>query len=386
MVPGGRVPSRALLRLQRYLLGELLTAFLLVTLIVTMMILTAMLLQTLQKYPQLSMIGVLEILPLLLGIALPLSIPMSFLMACLLSYGRFADDNEFLAFQMGGLSPWHAVAPAVCAAAFVSLATLTINTDVNPILRGEMNVVVHGQIREQVAQMRSPSVTHRKINDTEMSWDDRVGDWYRDVFLTWSETGADGVKKTNRLRAKQATIKLTDEAPLRLVIHLEGVDMPSGGAASMTEFRAGSTTVVINMDDTSLTEPKRPAEMRSSELYYRVARLESQLDLDRKSRRTEAWEQYRKLDVEYWRRVALGLSPFVFAILGVPLGLVVRRGSRALALVVALLIALPVYYPMLLLGDSLARQDRLPAMVALNLGNILLAVIGIVLLRKLLTR
>src|SRR5205085_1344119 len=81
----GRVPSRRLLRLQRYLLGELLTAFLLVTLIVTGMIVTAFLLQTLQKYPELSMLGVLQLVPVLVGVALPLSLPMSFLMACLLS-------------------------------------------------------------------------------------------------------------------------------------------------------------------------------------------------------------------------------------------------------------------------------------------------------------
>lgn len=379
-----------MLRLQRYLLGELLSAFALVLLIVTGIFIAAMLLQTLQRYPDMSMLAVAELVPVLLIVVLPITMPMAFLVACLLSYGRFSDDNEFLAFQLGGLSPWHAIAPAVCAAFALSAGTLALNADVSPSLKSAMKSIVRGQIRDQVERMRQSTSTSVKLNDMEMSWDRRDGDWYRNVLLTWTSKAPEsegGGKKVNRVPADAAMVKLTDDAPLRLVITLQGVRIPGDD----TSFGSKSTVLTYDVEqDPSRVDTKSKDEMRSSELYYRVARLEPQLDRgakgDDKARKSDAWEQYRKYLGEYWRRVALGISPLAFALLGAPLGLIVRRGSRAQALVIALLVALPVYYPLLLLGDNLSRTDALPAAIALNLGNLLLAAVGGVMTLRLVTR
>ena len=376
-----------MLRLQRYLLGELLAAFALVLLIITGIFLAGSMLQILQKFPELSIFALLQSVPLFLGLALPITVPLSFLIACLLSYGRFADDNEFLAFQMGGLSPRHAVAPAICAAACVSIATLGLACDLNPMLTSAKKSILRGQIREQVERMRSPSATNVKLADMEMSWDGRDGEWYENVFLTWttateSKDGSQKIKKTNRATAERATVKLTDETPLRLVITLVRVKMPADNGSSMSVIEAGTLPVVIDLGD-DRADTKGRDEMRSAEVYYRMVRLEPMLG---KARQSAEWRSWRSFAGEYWRRVALGLSPLAFALLGVPLGLIVRRGSRALALVLALVVALPVYYPLLLWGDNLVRQDVLPPPLGLNLPNLLLAGIGLVLIRRLCTR
>ena len=376
-----------MLRLQRYLLGELLAAFALVLLIITGIFLAGSMLQILQKFPELSIFALLQSVPLFLGLALPITVPLSFLIACLLSYGRFADDNEFLAFQMGGLSPRHAVAPAICAAACVSIATLGLACDLNPMLTSAKKSILRGQIREQVERMRSPSATNVKLADMEMSWDGRDGEWYENVFLTWttatqSTDGSQKIKKTNRATAERATVKLTDETPLRLVITLVRVKMPADNGSSMSVIEAGTLPVVIDLGD-DRADTKGRDEMRSAEVYYRMVRLEPMLG---KARQSAEWRSWRSFAGEYWRRVALGLSPLAFALLGVPLGLIVRRGSRALALVLALVVALPVYYPLLLWGDNLVRQDVLPPPLGLNLPNLLLAGIGLVLIRRLCTR
>lgn len=373
----------ALLRLQRYLLGELLASFALVLLIVTGIFLAGSLLQVLNRFPDLSVVALLESVPLFLGLALPITTPLAFLIACLLSFGRFADDNEFLAFQMGGLSPRHAAAPAICAAACVSIATVGLLCDVNPILKGEMKAIMRGQIREQVERMRSSSVTNVRINDMEMSWSGRDGDWYRDVLLTYTtqvaaKSGAEKTKVTNQARADRAMVRLTDEKPMRLMITLVGGKMP----ARNDNLDVGQQVVVIDLGD-DRNDTKSKDEMRASELYYRMVRLEPVLG---RVRDTNEWKAWRLYAGEYWRRVAIGLSPLALALLGVPLGLIVRRGSRAQALMLALVIALPVYYPLLLWGDNLARADTLPPSVALNLSNILISVTGLGLLFRVVTR
>ena len=62
------------------------------------------------------------------------------------------------------------------------------------------------------------------------------------------------------------------------------------------------------------------------------------------------------------------------------------RGSRAAALVTALVVALPVYYPLLELGTVLAREGSLPAGLAMNLGNLVLLLAGCALLHRTFTR
>jgi lipopolysaccharide export system permease protein len=381
--PAPRRTIGALLRLQRYLLGELLASFALVLLIVTGIFLAGSMLQVLHKYPELSVVALLQSVPLFLGLALPITVPLAFLIACLLSFGRFADDNEFLAFQMGGLSPRHAAAPAICAAACVSIATVGLICDVNPLLKGTMKAILRGQIREQVERMRSSSVTNVRINDMEMSWSGRDGDWYRDVFLTYTtevptKNGGERTKITNQTRAERALVKLTDETPMRLMITLVGGKMP----ARDDTLDVGRQVVVIDLGD-DRADTKSKDEMRASELYYRMVRLEPVLG---RLRQTNEWNAWRLYAGEYWRRIALGLSPLALALLGVPLGLIVRRGSRAQALVVALVIALPVYYPLLLWGDNLSRADVLPPSIALNLSNILIGLTGIGLLVRVVTR
>lgn len=376
-----------MLRLQRYLLGELLAAFALVLLIVTGIFLTGSLLQILQRFPEVSVLALAQAVPLFLGLALPVTIPLSFLMACLLSYGRFADDNEFLAFQMGGVSPRHAMAPALCAAAFVSVFTVALSCDVNPTLTIAKKAVLRGQIREQVERMRAPSATNVKLGDMEMSWRARDGEWFEDAFLTWTTEDApkdDGakVKKTNRVVAKRASVKLTDETPMRLLVTLVDGKMPVETGGGMTAFDAKEVRLYIDLGDDS-TETKGRDEMRSAELYYRMVRLEPLLG---RSRQSAEWRSWRSFAGEYWKRVALGLSPLAFAFLGVPLGLIVRRGSRAQALVLALFVGLPVYYPLLLWGENMARQDVLGPALALNLGNIVFGLAGTLMIRRICTR
>lgn len=377
-----------MLRLQRYLLGELLAAFGLVLLILTGVFLTASLLQILQKYPETSMLALLHALPVLAGLVLPVAVPLAFLMACLLSYGRFSDDNEFLALQMGGLSPRHAVAPAICAAAAVSVFTLALCMEINPALNSAKKSALRVQVAEQIGRMRtSVGAGNIRIGDMEMSWSGRRDEWFLDTVITWTTKkpttdSSDPERSTSRATARESTLGLTDETPSRLAVTLVDGVTSDAGDGGYTEGRAKRQRIYIDLSD-DRAGTKRDDEMRSAEIYYRMARLEPLLG---KQRQSKAWSTWRDYSREYWRRVALGLSPLAFGLLGVPIGLLARRGSWAMLLVIALCLALPVYYPLLLWGENLARMDVLPPSVALNLPNLVLGGVGLFLIRRLVTR
>ena len=63
-------------------------------------------------------------------------------------------------------------------------------------------------------------------------------------------------------------------------------------------------------------------------------------------------------------------------------GLWSAKGSRASAFLLALVVALPVFYPLLRLGQNLAEEGKLPAPIALMVGNVVLAIAGLVFLAR----
>ena len=81
------------MRLQRYLFRELLTAFLLIALLVTGVVFSFLLLRFLHDAMHLELTSVVEAAPYILAFSFPITLPVSFLVACLLTFGRFAEDN-----------------------------------------------------------------------------------------------------------------------------------------------------------------------------------------------------------------------------------------------------------------------------------------------------
>src|SRR6185503_10954154 len=71
------------------------------------------------------------------------------------------------------------------------------------------------------------------------------------------------------------------------------------------------------------------------------------------------------------RRLALSISPLVFALLGGALGLRVRRGGKGIGILLALAI-LVVYYLSSLLGESLSRSRTIPVIVGAWAATVLM--------------
>jgi lipopolysaccharide export LptBFGC system permease protein LptF len=205
--------------------------------------------------------------------------------------------------------------------------------------------------------------------------------------LTWTtkkqtDDAPDAQRTTSRATAREATLALTNESPARLAVTLvDGATSDTGGGG-YTEGRAKRQRIFIDLEDDRASS-KRIDEMRSTELYYRLARLEPALG---RQRQTKEWRTWRDFAREYWKRVALGLSPLAFALLGCRSASSRGADRGPLLLVIALVLALPVYYPLLLWGENLARLDILPASIAMNLPNFVLGGTGVFLIWRLVTR
>ena len=84
----------------------------------------------------------------------------------------------------------------------------------------------------------------------------------------------------------------------------------------------------------------------------------------------------REVLVDGHLKLSTAFTPLLFALLGIPLGLAVRKGSRAAALGGAVMIALVGYYPLVMLAGALAANGALAPVVAAWMPNVALALPG----------
>lgn len=369
-----------MLRLQAYLTKELLTQFVLVLLLVTGVFFAGMVLQFLHRFPEVGVVGVFKAAPAIVPLALVITLPLAFLVACLLTYGRFSDDNEFLALRMGGIHPWNAVAPALVVGVLLSLASLWLNTTQIPLANMAAKEIGKDQLVQLQRFLENPARNELELGKVlHLSWDGRDGVWLRDVLITYedrngAEDGGTEVKRVREITARRGHLRVDEEREV-IVLDLRDVDLPldrsDGRPGRMTAAEHQVTVPFAKFLERSPFEKlKDSSEMRASELLYRIRHG------------VDSPPVRREFEAEYWRRIALGLVPLVFALLGAPLGLVAARGSRMAALVTALVVALPVYYPLLLWGENLARDGTLPAPLALGLADVVMAATGIHLLGR----
>ena len=84
---------------------------------------------------------------------------------------------------------------------------------------------------------------------------------------------------------------------------------------------------------------------------------------------------------EYWRRIAIAVSPFLFVFLGIGFGTVRTRAVRAGAALVAFIVLL--FYYLIQTGATIAVQkDMLPPWFAMQLADYCVAILGLFAFRR----
>ena len=102
-------------------------------------------------------------------------------------------------------------------------------------------------------------------------------------------------------------------------------------------------------------------------------------------RKEKSYFDYR-VTTEINKRIADSFSPLVFIFLSLPVAILFRQQNRMVAFLIAILLALFVYYPVSLLGETFAKKDIIPPFLAIWPGNIALSALGMLLILKVMRR
>jgi lipopolysaccharide export system permease protein len=299
----------------------------------------------------------LRLLFLLLPSSLSLTLPMSVLLATLLTFGRLSENSEITAVRASGLSAWSYVKMPLAAALVAALFLIPFNTRWAPH--------AHASFRQLYLQVlkRNPLVRIEEKTFVE------IGDYH--LFVERKD------KKTKLMRGVTIYKIPVDGPPLRIFAErgTASVDSTSGITFLLQDGRIekvdardptqwtytsfGNYQLLIPMGSAASTSERALEEMDNPELSAEISRLKSK-NLP-----------YPVLSCQRHIRWALAVTPILFALLGIPLAVSLHRGGRSLGFALSLMIMV-LYYVMVMGGSYLGQRGQWPPWLAIWLGNVVM--------------
>lgn len=296
------------------------------------------------------------------------TIPMSFLLAVLLAFGRLSADSEITALKAGGISLYGILPPVITFAVLAYLATTFItvyalpwgNTAFKTLLYDVINVRVNISLKDGVFNDDFPGLMiYVARHDPEthlisgvLIYDERKPDEPSTIFARGGMIVADPAKKTLRLRLLDGGIhRFHGKADYQLM-EFSNYDLS-------INFNQ-NYKVVPTINEVDMTFHELRNAMKLSGVDPRIM---------------------RSLFIEFHRRLAFPFACFVFAFIGIPLGLQNRRAGKSSGFSLCIAILL-LYYIFLSTGRTLGLKGVIDPGLSMWLPNLLFTGVGVYLFRK----
>ncbi|MFQ5740623.1 MAG: LptF/LptG family permease [Acidobacteriota bacterium] len=314
-----------------------------------------------------AVVVVKVVLFLLPGI-LVFTVPIGFLVGTLVGFSRLSTESEVVAMRSCGIGIYQILKPVLKVGVVVSLVTLILAALLLPagnwnlrLLRQQVGVrPVQSQVKPRVFSEDLPGML-LYVEDIDLA----SGGW-KGVFLADAEDR--GRKRI--ILARDGHILFTPDARRLQLLFERGssyeFDETDPRKYSLSQFGRLDVSVELPEIEPVSTQPKRAEDKMPEELLR---------DL-----RQASPETHHRSRIELNRRLALSLSPLLFAVLGVTLGITTHQGGRGYGSVVSLVVAFS-YYVLFATGIGLAGRGALSIATGVWGANLVLLLAALLSLR-----
>jgi lipopolysaccharide export system permease protein len=295
-------------------------------------------------------------------------IPMSFLLGILILFGRMSSDHEIMALRAAGIPLYRIIAPIMTAAVVIFGVTLTISCFLIP--KGNaafQRLALHATWKNATLSLHEKTFNN-SIEGLVIYVDEIFGSSLSNVIVS------DQQKKNEVITifARKGEL-IADDRVFKLVLRLKSGTIHRSSPDNPKEYhRLSFSTYDILVSRDGLAGGKGDFRTMNMKEFYR------EIQRQKKSRSSS----YNKLLIEWHQRFSIPFACIVFALVGCPLGVQNRKGSRFSGFGLSLIVIL-VYYAFLAAGKAVVYGRWLPAWLAMWLPNLLLILLGVYLLRKL---
>lgn len=299
-----------------------------------------------------------------------LTIPVSLLLGVLIGVGRLGADSELVALRASGIDLLRLYRPIGLLAFLSGAATLILMLELVPSANGriydmKLRLSTFGVTQRIQPGVFSPEVAGRRIYVEDASPD-------RQTLSGLIIADRSNPEEESLTLARHGSLEL-DEKVGQLWLRLEDA-VTHRVARDPREYERSSIgtqrVLLLDMKPRGPFEPDKPARAQTlGELEARTRTSLSPVE------RRIAW-------VEIHKKFALPAACLVFGLLGLPLGIVSRRGGRAAGFAVSVAIVLA-YYVLYAEGEAKAIEGSASPFLAMWLPNILLLALALLALVRL---
>ena len=341
--------------------------------------------------------GLREVLPLLfgghvrlwlickaLGLLVPFAcvyaLPMGFITATLIVFGRFSADQELTAARAGGVSLLSLISPVLLLSLLCCGISAWFNMEIGPRARVEF-VNLKRELLVNLADSQIPE-----------------GRLVRDFpgYLFYCEKNHDGdlqnvmIYRLQNETNVETMIKAAhghlspDRAKNQLVVDLvDARTVTAGSRVAINSFPTVSLNLSWNAATNQVSKPKI-SDMTFGQLQQELLEL-GKLNLPGSDTNTVAElklhgkHMVEPVLVAMHREIAFSFACFGFTLVGIPLGIRVHRRETNVGIGIALILVV-IYYGFIMLGESLSAHPELFPHLILWIPYLIFQTIGVILL------
>lgn len=348
-------------KLNQYLLKDYLTVFIVAMLLITFAFTIGAIYKAIDIMARGISMGVVGRFFLYnIPYSLAYSIPISSLFSTLLVFGRLSSDSEISAMKSSGLSMWQIASPVVLISLILSGICLYNNCVVYPSTTYANRQLLKGMGVEDPIKLLEEGRFIREFPGYMIYVGKKNKNRVRDLVVYEIDKETDEV--TGSIRAGSG-IMTADKEKAELKIDLFDVrieipDLNAPNDSSKTRY-VNARNYPIRLDFNELMGNKNVRKKRKNmtifELAYHIRNPETES--------TNLGEKIRKIEhsrylVEANQRIALALSPFMFVLIAIPLGITSHRKESSIGMIMSLGIMF-VYYIFMILSDTFDKNPSL---------------------------
>lgn len=358
--------------IDRYILREISLPFFTSLLAITFVLLLGKILKLMDLMVNkgVSIADIIRLVSFLMPYFLLFAIPISLLVSILIGMGRLSSDNEIIVLKGAGLSLYRLSYPVAWASFTAFLITLSLSLFFVPYSNHAMKSLLFTIVRQNAGA----GIKEKVFNDN-----------FKGILLYANNIPADGrfmegvIISDNRISMEPSTIfaerayLISDPESMRVSLRLEKGSTHTIDIKRKHYRKMDFSSYDINLDmEAVLAETNRHKEKDSTEMTPR--------ELMKKIRTYGLEETLRReLAAELNKKFTFPLTCLIFGLLGMPIGVNVRKSVKARGLTIGIVIVL-FYYLAQSCGNALTETGKVSPWLGMWFPNIIFTIVGICLL------
>jgi lipopolysaccharide export system permease protein len=354
--------------INRYILREIATAFVMIVFVLTFVLLMGKILQLMDLMINkgIRLTTIAQITLFLMPSFLIFSIPISLLIAILIGLGRLSGDNEITILKMSGVSLYQLAVPVAYAALFASLLTALTTFFLVPY----GNIATKNLLFDMAKQKASIGIREKVFIDDFrgiLLYAEKIpihGDFLEGVLISDNRI----IREPNIIVARKAYL-ISDIDTRAVTLRLEDGSTHTVDTGLKNYRKMDFRLYDVRLDlAESITTDLKTGEKSSMDMTV--------TELTAKLRGLGTNDQaYREIQLALNKKLTIPLSCLILAFIGMPFGIRAHRAVRSRGFAIGVVLIL-IYYLLSLSGEALAETGRLSPTVGAWAPNVIFAIAG----------